>query len=82
MPKHATLTAAVRAAKIDADLDPDVKYPPAQWVDFLEPEWRRPFWDAQIERAVLDMTIDAECAGKGVDTPKLRDAILAMGFHL
>lgn len=46
------LDQAVRYAKVRAGLDPDQAYPPAQWTEHLEPHWRRPFWESQVDRVV------------------------------
>lgn len=54
-PEHWTigsLDMAVRVAKARAGLDPDALHSPATFIDHLDPEWRRPFWERQLDRVV------------------------------
>jgi hypothetical protein len=43
---------AIWTAKVVAGLDPTRAYPPAEWIDHLEPRWARQFWASQVDRVV------------------------------
>jgi len=47
-----TLDKAVSVAKARAGLDPDAAALPATFIEHLDKEWRRPFWERQLDRVV------------------------------
>ncbi len=54
-PEHwliGSLDVAVRVAKIRAGVDPDMPQLPAVFVDHMDAEWRRPFWESQVDRVL------------------------------
>jgi|SRR6185312_14491429 len=54
-PEHwsvGSLDTAVRVAKARAGLDPDQPYLPITFIDHLDEEWRKPFWEQQLEAIV------------------------------
>lgn len=56
-PEHwsiGSLDSAVRVAKIRAGLDPYELSLPATFIDFLDKEWRLPFWERQVERILAE----------------------------
>lgn len=62
-PAHWTigsLETAVRVAKIRAGYGPDMLLLPAVFIDHLDEEWHRAFWDRQIERALAGETNEKE----------------------
>ena len=47
-----SLAIAIRVAKIRAGLEPDDRTLPALFIEHMDPEWRRPFWERQLDRVL------------------------------
>ena len=57
-PEHWTigsLDQAVRVAKARAGLDPDLPEVPSRFIDHLDEEWCRPFWERQVGRVTAEL---------------------------